>query len=144
MASSDIQKKDLSLEEIQKKLEAAEERRKSLEAEALKKLAEKWEHGKEVLQKAIERAGVVVAHACNPSTREAEAGGSLRNLVKRAEVNESTTCASLQLQLWGKQSQNLVEEGRKLTPGSKSPSPPPLPGSSQLSQRCSCAPDDME
>ncbi|XP_005897525.2 stathmin [Bos mutus] len=47
-------KKDLSLEEIQKKLEAAEERRKSHEAEVLKQLAEKGEHEKEVLQKAIE------------------------------------------------------------------------------------------
>lgn len=48
------QKKDVSLEEIQKKLDAAEERRKNHEAEVLKHLAEKREHGKEVLQKAME------------------------------------------------------------------------------------------
>ncbi|KAM9824144.1 stathmin 1a [Neosynchiropus ocellatus] len=47
-------KKDVSLEEIQRKLDAAEERRKSHEAEVLKHLAEKREHQKEVLQKAME------------------------------------------------------------------------------------------
>ncbi|KFV11301.1 Stathmin [Pterocles gutturalis] len=47
-------KKNVSLEEIQKKLEAAEERHKSHEAEVWKQLAEKREHEKEVLQKAIE------------------------------------------------------------------------------------------
>ncbi|XP_007893103.1 stathmin-like isoform X2 [Callorhinchus milii] len=52
MACADI--KDRSLEDIQKKLEAAENRRKSHEAEVLKQLAEKREHVKEVLQKAIE------------------------------------------------------------------------------------------
>ncbi|KAM4028311.1 stathmin-2 [Anomaloglossus baeobatrachus] len=47
-------KKDLSLEEIQAKLEAAEERRKTQEAQILKQLAEKREHEREVLQKALE------------------------------------------------------------------------------------------
>lgn len=47
-------KRDPSLEEIQKKLEAAEERRKCQEAELLKHLAEKREHEREVIQKAIE------------------------------------------------------------------------------------------
>ncbi|XP_059830484.1 stathmin-like [Hypanus sabinus] len=47
-------KKELSLEEIQRKHEAAEIRRKSQEAEVLKQLAEKREHEKEVLQKAID------------------------------------------------------------------------------------------
>ncbi|XP_043824625.1 stathmin-like [Dromiciops gliroides] len=47
-------KKDLSLEEIQNKLEAAEERHESHEAEVLNHLAEKWEHEKEMVQKAIE------------------------------------------------------------------------------------------
>ncbi|KAM4705794.1 stathmin-2 [Rhinophrynus dorsalis] len=47
-------KKDLSLEEIQAKLEAAEERRKVQEAQILKQLAEKREHEREVLQKALE------------------------------------------------------------------------------------------
>ncbi|XP_063771104.1 stathmin-4 isoform X1 [Pseudophryne corroboree] len=48
------QRRDPSLEEIQKKLEAAEERRKYQEAELLKHLAEKREHEREVIQKAIE------------------------------------------------------------------------------------------
>ncbi|XP_018413057.1 PREDICTED: stathmin-2 [Nanorana parkeri] len=47
-------KKDVSLEDIQAKLEAAEERRKSQEAQILKQLAEKREHEREVLQKALE------------------------------------------------------------------------------------------
>ncbi|KAF0047544.1 hypothetical protein F2P81_001177 [Scophthalmus maximus] len=47
-------KKDVSLEEIQRKLDAAEERRKNHEAEVLKHLAEKREHEKEVLLKAME------------------------------------------------------------------------------------------
>ncbi|XP_062890117.1 stathmin-like [Mobula hypostoma] len=47
-------KKDRSLEDLQKKMEAAENRRKSHEAVVLKQLAEKQEHVKEVLQRAIE------------------------------------------------------------------------------------------
>ncbi|RXM93806.1 Stathmin-4 [Acipenser ruthenus] len=50
------QRRDPSLEEIQKKLEAAEERRKFQEAELLKHLAEKREHEREVIQKAIEES----------------------------------------------------------------------------------------
>ncbi|XP_061675240.1 stathmin 1b [Syngnathoides biaculeatus] len=51
---SPVQKKETSLEEIMKKLEAADERRKSHEAELLKNLAEKREHEREVLQRAID------------------------------------------------------------------------------------------
>ncbi|XP_068093626.1 stathmin-2 [Hyperolius riggenbachi] len=47
-------KKDVSLEDIQAKLEAAEDRRRSQEALILKQLAEKREHEREVLQKALE------------------------------------------------------------------------------------------
>ncbi|KAI1890437.1 hypothetical protein AGOR_G00153700 [Albula goreensis] len=47
-------KKDISLDELQKRLEAAEERRKSQEALVLKQLAEKREHEREVLHKALE------------------------------------------------------------------------------------------
>uniref|UniRef100_A0A8C6WHV4 Stathmin n=1 Tax=Neogobius melanostomus TaxID=47308 RepID=A0A8C6WHV4_9GOBI len=53
---SPLRKKETSLDEIQKKLEAAEERRKSQQAEVLKNLAEKREHEKEVIQKAIEES----------------------------------------------------------------------------------------
>lgn len=51
---SPIRKKEMSLDEIKCKLEAAEERRKSQQAEVLKQLAEKREHEKEVIQKAME------------------------------------------------------------------------------------------
>ncbi|KAM4691545.1 stathmin-3 [Rhinophrynus dorsalis] len=47
-------KRDVSLEELQKRLEAAEERRKSQEAQVLKQLAEKREHERGVLHKAME------------------------------------------------------------------------------------------
>ncbi|KAG9279730.1 stathmin-2 [Astyanax mexicanus] len=47
-------KKEVSLENIQKKLEAAEDRRRSQEAQVLKALAEKREHERDVLLKAME------------------------------------------------------------------------------------------
>ncbi|MCI4374616.1 hypothetical protein PGIGA_G00008200 [Pangasianodon gigas] len=47
-------KRDISLEDIQKKLEAAEDRRKSQEAQVLRALAEKREHERDVLFKAME------------------------------------------------------------------------------------------
>ncbi|XP_068602992.1 stathmin-2b [Brachionichthys hirsutus] len=47
-------KRDLSLEDIQKKLEAAEDRRRSQEAQVLQVLAEKREHERDVLLKAME------------------------------------------------------------------------------------------
>lgn len=47
-------KRDISLEDIQKKLEAAEDRRRSQEAQTLRILAEKREHEREVLLKAME------------------------------------------------------------------------------------------
>ncbi|XP_030267372.1 stathmin-2b [Sparus aurata] len=47
-------KRDLSLEDIQKKLEAAEDRRRSHEAQVLRALAEKRDHERDVLMKAME------------------------------------------------------------------------------------------
>ncbi|XP_008329902.1 stathmin-2b [Cynoglossus semilaevis] len=47
-------KRDISLEDIQKKLEAAEDRRRSQEAGILRILAEKREHERDVLLKAME------------------------------------------------------------------------------------------
>ncbi|XP_028316811.1 stathmin-2b [Gouania willdenowi] len=47
-------KRDISLEDIQKKLEAAEDRRKSQEAQVLRTLAEKRDHERDVLVKAME------------------------------------------------------------------------------------------
>uniref|UniRef100_A0A3B3SJZ2 Stathmin-3 n=2 Tax=Paramormyrops kingsleyae TaxID=1676925 RepID=A0A3B3SJZ2_9TELE len=52
--ASPPKKKDISLDDLQKRLEAAEERRKSQEAQVLKNLAEKREHEREVLHKALE------------------------------------------------------------------------------------------
>uniref|UniRef100_A0AC11ASU2 Stathmin 3 n=1 Tax=Ovis aries TaxID=9940 RepID=A0AC11ASU2_SHEEP len=52
--SSPPKRKDTSLEELQKRLEAAEERRKTQEAQVLKQLAERREHEREVLHKALE------------------------------------------------------------------------------------------
>ncbi|KAM8870493.1 stathmin-2a [Spinachia spinachia] len=47
-------KRDISLEDIEKKLEAAEDRRKYQEAQVLRALAEKRDHEREVLIKAME------------------------------------------------------------------------------------------
>ncbi|KAM6976672.1 stathmin-3-like [Aplochiton taeniatus] len=47
-------KRDVSLDELQRRLEAAEERRKIQEAEVLRHLAERREHEREVLHKALE------------------------------------------------------------------------------------------
>uniref|UniRef100_A0A8C2ZKL8 Stathmin n=1 Tax=Cyclopterus lumpus TaxID=8103 RepID=A0A8C2ZKL8_CYCLU len=47
-------KRDISLEDIEKKLEAAEDRRKYQEAQVLRALAEKRDHEREVLLKAME------------------------------------------------------------------------------------------
>ncbi|XP_043117439.1 stathmin-2a isoform X2 [Puntigrus tetrazona] len=52
--TSPPKKRDMSLEDIQKKLEAAENRRRSQEAQVLKVLAEKREHERDVLLKAME------------------------------------------------------------------------------------------
>ncbi|EHB17173.1 Stathmin [Heterocephalus glaber] len=81
-------KKDLSLEEIRKKLEVAEERCKSHEAEVLKQLAEKRDHEKEVLQKAIEEnnfskmAEEKLTHKmeANKENREAQMAAKLERL----------------------------------------------------------------
>ncbi|XP_045836237.1 stathmin-3 [Meles meles] len=54
--SSPPKRKDTSLEELQKRLEAAEERRKTQEAQVLKQLAERREHEREVLHKALEES----------------------------------------------------------------------------------------
>ncbi|XP_065109796.1 stathmin-2b [Paramisgurnus dabryanus] len=52
--TSPPKKRDLSLEDIQKKLEAAEDRRRSQEADVLRALAEKREHERDVLLRAME------------------------------------------------------------------------------------------
>ncbi|KAJ8354356.1 hypothetical protein SKAU_G00219230 [Synaphobranchus kaupii] len=52
--TSPPKKKDVSLGDIQKKLEAAEDRRRSQEVQLLKSLAEKREHERDVLLRAME------------------------------------------------------------------------------------------
>ncbi|XP_077052403.1 stathmin-2b [Siphateles boraxobius] len=52
--TSPPKKRDMSLEDIQKKLEAAEDRRRSQEAQVLRALAEKRDHERDVLLKAME------------------------------------------------------------------------------------------
>nr|KAF6331128.1 stathmin 3 [Myotis myotis] len=72
--SSPPKRKDTSLEELQKRLEAAEERRKTQEAQVLKQLAERREHEREVLHKALEEN--------NNFSRLAEEQGAARGDVR--------------------------------------------------------------
>uniref|UniRef100_UPI00398E9A83 stathmin-2-like isoform X3 n=1 Tax=Pristiophorus japonicus TaxID=55135 RepID=UPI00398E9A83 len=85
-------KKDLSLDEIQKKLEAAEDRRKSQEAQVLKQLAEKREHEREVLQKALEENNnfsrtaeekLILKMELNKENREAHLAALMERLRER-------------------------------------------------------------
>ncbi|ELK08289.1 Stathmin-4 [Pteropus alecto] len=87
-------RRDPSLEEIQKKLEAAEERRKASyqEAELLKHLAEKREHEREVIQKAIEENNNFIKMAkeklaqkmeSNKENREAHLAAMLERLQEK-------------------------------------------------------------
>ncbi|XP_032875139.1 stathmin-2 [Amblyraja radiata] len=85
-------KKDLSLGEIQKKLEAAESRRKSQEAQILKQLAEKREHEREVLHKALEENNnfsrtaeekLIIKMELNKENREAHLAALMERLRER-------------------------------------------------------------
>ncbi|XP_059584089.1 stathmin-4 isoform X1 [Alligator mississippiensis] len=87
-------RRDPSLEEIQKKLEAAEERRKYQEAELLKHLAEKREHEREVIQKAIEENNNFIKMAkeklaqkmeSNKENREAHLAAMLERLQEKPQ-----------------------------------------------------------
>ncbi|XP_012694174.1 stathmin 1b [Clupea harengus] len=80
-------KKDVSLEEIQRKLDAAEERRKTQEADMLKHLAEKREHEKEVLQKAMEENDNFSKMAEEKLNQKMEANKEKRE-ARMAELNE--------------------------------------------------------
>ncbi|XP_070767607.1 stathmin 1b [Enoplosus armatus] len=84
---SPLKKKETSLDEIKKKLEAAEERRKSQGAEVLKHLAEKREHEKEVIQKAIEVNGNFSKMAQEKLTQKMEANKENRT-ARMAALNE--------------------------------------------------------
>uniref|UniRef100_A0A8C5TTT2 Stathmin n=1 Tax=Malurus cyaneus samueli TaxID=2593467 RepID=A0A8C5TTT2_9PASS len=88
-------RRDPSLEEIQKKLEAAEERRKYQEAELLKHLAEKREHEREVIQKAIEENNNFIKAAkerlehkmeSNKENREAHLAAMLERLQEKVRA----------------------------------------------------------
>ncbi|KAM9353123.1 stathmin 1b [Symphorus nematophorus] len=98
---SPLRKKETSLDEIMRKLEAAEERRKSQGAEVLKHLAEKREHEKEVIQKAIEES-------CNFSKVTQE------KLNQKMEANkENRTARMAALSEKFKEKDKKIEEVRK-------------------------------
>ncbi|XP_043918550.1 stathmin-4 isoform X1 [Protopterus annectens] len=93
-------RRDPSLEEIQKKLEAAEERRKYQEAELLKHLAEKREHEREVIQKAIEENNNFIKMAkerlqqrmvANKENREAHLAAMLERLQEKTPFTDSNS-----------------------------------------------------
>ncbi|XP_072317342.1 stathmin 1b [Eucyclogobius newberryi] len=84
---SPLKKKETSLNEIQKKLEAAEERRKSQQAEVLKHLAEKREHEKEVVQKALEENSNFSKMARDKLAEKMEASEEIRS-AQMAAMNE--------------------------------------------------------
>ncbi|XP_042280630.1 stathmin 1b [Thunnus albacares] len=84
---SPLVKKETSLDGIKRKLEAAEERRKSHEAEVLKHLAEKREHEKEVIQKAIEENCNFSKMAQEKLNQKMEANKENRN-ARMAALNE--------------------------------------------------------
>ncbi|KAK5862511.1 hypothetical protein PBY51_017899 [Eleginops maclovinus] len=84
---SPLKKKTTSLEEIKRKLEAAEDRRKSYEADVLKQLAEKREHGKEVVQKALEEDCNLRKVAQEKLTQKMEANKENRT-ARMAALNE--------------------------------------------------------
>ncbi|XP_060937549.1 stathmin-like [Limanda limanda] len=98
---SPLKKKDMSIDDIKKKLVAAEERRKSYEADVLKTLAEKREHGKEVVQKAIEGN-------CNFSKMVEE---KLNQQMETYEENRSARMAALNEKF--KEKEKKLEEVRK-------------------------------
>ncbi|XP_010752709.1 stathmin 1b [Larimichthys crocea] len=98
---SPLKKKETSLDEIKKKLEAAEERRKSQGAEVLKHLAEKREHEKEVLQKAMEES-------CNFSKITQE---KLKQKMEANKENRSARMAALNEKF--KEKDKKLEEVKK-------------------------------
>ncbi|KAM4735019.1 stathmin 1b isoform 1-T2 [Anableps anableps] len=94
-------KRETSLDEIKKKLEAAEERRRSYEADVLKHLAEKREHEKEVIQKAIEES-------CNFSKQAQE---KLNQKMEANKENRSARMAALNEKF--KEKDKKLQEVRK-------------------------------
>ncbi|XP_039973963.1 stathmin 1b [Xiphias gladius] len=98
---SPLKKKGTSLDEIKRKLEAAEDRRKSQEAELLKHFAEKREHEKEVIQKAIEEN-------CNFSKMAQE---KLSQKMEANEENRTARMAALNEKF--KEKDKKLEEVRK-------------------------------
>ncbi|KAG7474363.1 stathmin-like [Solea senegalensis] len=98
---SPLKKKATSLDEIKKKLDAAQERRKSHEAEVLKQLAEKREHEKEVILKAMEES-------CNFSKMAQE---KLNQKLEANKENRSARMAALNEKF--KEKEKKIEEVRK-------------------------------
>ncbi|KAM3614342.1 uncharacterized protein V6R79_013031 [Siganus canaliculatus] len=98
---SPLTKRETSLDDIKKKLEAAEERRKSHGAETLKVLAEKREHEREVIQKAMEES-------CNFSKMTQE---KLHQKMEATKENRSARMAALSEKF--KEKDKKLEEVRK-------------------------------
>ncbi|XP_077454513.1 stathmin 1b [Stigmatopora argus] len=82
---SPVIKKETSLDEIIKKLDAAEERRKTHEAEVLKSLAEKREHEREVIQRAIDECHNFSKNTEEKLTQKMMAAKE-RHMIHEAEV----------------------------------------------------------
>ncbi|XP_051921517.1 stathmin-like [Hippocampus zosterae] len=82
---SPVKKKETSLDEILKKLEAADERRKNHEAELLKNLAEKREHEKQVIQRAIDECSNFSKNTLEKLTQKMVAAQE-RHQIHEAEV----------------------------------------------------------
>ncbi|XP_028326003.1 stathmin 1b [Gouania willdenowi] len=85
---SPTKRKEISLDEIQCKLEAAEERRKSQQAEVLKHLAEKRDHEKEVIQKAMEENTKFSKLAEEKLNQKMEANKENLNALKAAQCEK--------------------------------------------------------
>uniref|UniRef100_A0A671PMH1 Stathmin n=1 Tax=Sinocyclocheilus anshuiensis TaxID=1608454 RepID=A0A671PMH1_9TELE len=90
--TSPPKKRDVSLEDIQKKLEAAENRRRSQEAQVLKVLAEKREHERDVLLKAMEENSnfskmaedkLILKMEQNQENREAHRAAMMERLLEK-------------------------------------------------------------
>uniref|UniRef100_A0A8C2G2K9 Stathmin n=1 Tax=Cyprinus carpio TaxID=7962 RepID=A0A8C2G2K9_CYPCA len=92
--TSPPKKRDMSLEDIQKKLEAAENRRRSQEAQVLRALAEKREHERDVLLKAMEENSnfskmaeekLILKMEQNKENREAYLAAMMERLLEKVQ-----------------------------------------------------------
>ncbi|KAM9852540.1 stathmin 1b [Aulostomus maculatus] len=107
---SPLKKRETSMDEIKRKLEAAEERRKSKEAVVLKLLAEKREHEKEVIQKALEEDCNFKKVTQEKMTQKIEASKENRS-ARMAALNEKFKEKDKKLEEVRKNKENMKEGG---------------------------------